>query len=128
MFLVEAGELRVDELRRAPPPPPGAEAAPSGRVVLWADPPAGARLELVRSFELGPGCVLGATDFYLGRAHRTIAACASPEARVLELSREALRRMAAEAPEALNLLQAVVMRLNASDLAAAAEMVAGAEP
>jgi SulP family sulfate permease len=129
MFLVEAGELRVDELRRTPPPPPGAGAAPaSGRVALWADPPAGARLELVRSFELGPGCVLGATDFYLGRAHRTVAACASPEARVLELSREALRRMAAEAPAALNLLQAVVMRLNASDLAAAAEMAAGAEP
>lgn len=43
--------------------------------------------QLARSYELGPGCVLGSTDFYLARPHGTRAVCRSPVARVLRISR-----------------------------------------
>jgi len=79
----------------------------------------------VRSFELGPGCVAGSTDFYLARPHRTRAVCASVACRVLRVSRHAMKKMASEAPAALNVLQMAVMRLNTSDLAAAADVAAG---
>lgn len=78
----------------------------------------------VRSFELGPGCVIGSTDFYLARAHVTRAVCASVACRILRLSRSAMARMALEAPAALNVLQLAIMRANSSDLSSAADAAA----
>jgi len=78
----------------------------------------------VRSFVLGPGCVIGSTDFYLARPHGTRAACASVACRILRLSRSAMARMAQEAPAALNVLQLAIMRANSSDLSSAADAAA----
>ena len=89
---------------------PRLERSPTGRHLL------------ARSYELGPGCVAGSTDFYLARPHLTQAVCSSPLARVLRLSRTAMQRMASESPQALNVLQMIVMRANTLDLAAAAAM------
>ena len=75
----------------------------------------------IRSFELGPGCVGGSTDFFLARPHSTHAICASVACRVLRFSKESMSRMASEAPAALNVLQLCIMRLNSSDLFSAAE-------
>lgn len=106
LFLVERGVIRVDQLVR------GEEGE------------GGARSVRIRSFELGPGCVAGSTDFYLARPHGTRAVCASVACRVLRLSRAAMARMAAEAPAALNVLQMAVMRANSSDLSTAADAAA----
>lgn len=54
---------------------------------------------LARSYELGPGCVVGSTDFYLARPHGSRAVCRSPVARVLRFSRASMERMAAEVPQ-----------------------------
>ena len=59
----------------------------------------GRRMVLARSYELGPGCVVGTTDFYLARPHGTRAVCRSSVARVLRFSRAALERLGAEAPQ-----------------------------
>lgn len=77
---------------------------------------------LARSYELGPGCVVGSTDFYLGRPHGTRAVCRSAMARCLRVTRAAMERMAVEAPAALNALQVVITRCNTQDLAQAAAM------
>lgn len=45
------------------------------------------RRVLARSYECGPGCVVGSTDFYLARPHGTRAVCRSAVARVLRVSR-----------------------------------------
>ena len=47
----------------------------------------GGRRLLARSYELGPGCVVGSTDFYLARPHGTRAVCRSAVARALCVSR-----------------------------------------
>lgn len=47
----------------------------------------GGRRLLARSYELGPGCVVGSTDFYLARPHGTRAVCRSAVARALRVSR-----------------------------------------
>lgn len=60
---------------------------------------AGRRMVLARSYELGPGCVVGTTDFYLARPHGTRAVCRSSVARVLRFSRPVLERLGAEAPQ-----------------------------
>ena len=60
----------------------------------------------VRVFEFGPGCAAGVVDCYLHRARSSSAYVgAGGGCRCLRLSREALGRMAAEAPDALHLLQ-----------------------
>ncbi len=61
---------------------------------------------MFRSFELGPGCIAGSTDFYLARPHATRAFCISGSCVVLGLSREAATQVAEHAPKALNVLQA----------------------
>jgi len=78
----------------------------------------------VRSFELGPGCVIGSTDFYLARPHGTRAACASVISRIIRLSRSGMMSMAQEAPAALNVLQLAIMRANSIDLSVAADTAA----
>ena len=117
LFIIEQGAVRVDAyqlqatgLEDSAPgaPAPGAGGSPGGRV-------------RVRSFELGPGCVSGATDFVLGRPHGTRALCCSPSCQLLCLSRDALARLAAEAPAALSVLQLVILRANTIDLVFAAE-------
>lgn len=45
------------------------------------------RRVLARSYECGPGCVVGSTDFYLARPHGTRAVCRSAVSRVLRVSR-----------------------------------------
>jgi sulfate permease, SulP family len=76
---------------------------------------------LVRSWELGAGCVAGATSFYLsGKRHSSAAMVLSERARVLRLEWKGMEEMAKKAPEALNVLQLFAMRANTSDLAAAA--------
>jgi CRP-like cAMP-binding protein len=75
----------------------------------------------IRSFELGPGCVGGSTDFYLARPHSTHAVCASVACRVLRISKRSMQRMAGESPMSLIVLQLAIMRLNSSDLFSAAE-------
>lgn len=155
----------------------GGAGSPSSSLV--PDRTVGGRCVLARSFELGPGCVVGSTDFYLARPHATRALCRSPTALVLRVTRSgahvlcvcrvcgkgggdvppfafcssivglllrpgtlraaelgvslvpitlappfpsaAMARMAAEAPQALNVLQAAVMRANTLDLSQAAE-------
>lgn len=42
---------------------------------------------LARSYDCGPGCVAGSTDFYLARPHGTRAVCRSAVARVLRVPR-----------------------------------------
>lgn len=61
----------------------------------------------VRLFEFGPGCAAGVVDCYLHRPRSSSAyvSAGGGGCRCLRLSREALGRMAAEAPEALHLLQ-----------------------
>ena len=72
----------------------------------------------VRVFEFGPGSIAGVVDFYLCRPRSSSASVASLGAagggggaggsgacRVLRLTRDALGRMAAEAPAALHILQ-----------------------
>jgi hypothetical protein len=81
---------------------------------------------LVRSWELGAGCVAGATSFYLsGKRHSSAAMVLSERARVLRLEWKGMEEMAKKAPEALNVLQLFAMRANTSDLAAAAAAGAG---
>lgn len=75
-----------------------------------------------RSFELGPGCVAGSTDFFLARPHGSQAVCSSPVARVLALTRQGLTRLAAEVPQVLAVLQVIIMRANTLDLTVAAEV------
>jgi SulP family sulfate permease len=138
LFVVEKGTLRVDQYRPASEAEDAAAlaaareaaAGAAGGAVPWAEAEVrggagpGGRAVRVRSFELGPGCVAGTTDFYLARPHGTQAVCATHACRVLWLSRHAMQRMAAEAPAALNVLQLVVMRANSSDLSAAADAAA----
>lgn len=76
--------------------------------------------KLIRSFELGPGCIGGSTDFYLARLHSTHAVCASVACRVLRISKRSMQRMASESPMCLAVLQLIAMRLNSSDLFTAA--------
>lgn len=73
-----------------------------------------------RTFELGPGCLGGSTDFFLGRPHSTQAYCSSTTCRVLVVSRTGIQKMAQEAPhQVLTSLLLVVMRQNLQDLNAA---------
>jgi hypothetical protein len=98
-----------------------------------------------RVFEFGPGCVAGAVDFYLHRSRSSTAAISSSSSsaaastggrgsssggscRVLQLTREALGRMAVEAPAALHVLQAVVLRAKCMDLGTAAELAVAGRP
>ena len=125
LFLVERGVIRVDQFMRVKTTAShidGVERLHEGATrVVHTDNMESIR---VRSFELGPGCVAGSTDFYLARPHSTMAVCASVASRVLRLSRSAMARMAAEAPAALNVLQMAIMRANSSDLSAAADAAA----
>ena len=85
-----------------------------------------------RVFEFGPGCIAAAVDFYLNRPRSSSATVSggngnggsgsSGTCQVLVLTREALGRMAAEAPAALHVLQAVTLRAKCLDLGAAAEL------
>lgn len=75
----------------------------------------------VRTFELGPGCLGGSTDFFLGRSHSTQAYCSSTTCRVLVVSKSGIQKMATEAPhQVLTSLLLVVMRQNLRDLSIAA--------
>ncbi|KFM27903.1 Uncharacterized protein C24H6.11c [Auxenochlorella protothecoides] len=114
MFIVEKGSLRVDQHRF------GAAAAADRA----EDPDAGvvSAEAAGRSFELGPGCVAGSTDFFLARPHGSQAVCSSPVARVLALTRQGLTRLAAEVPQVLAVLQVIIMRANTLDLTVAAEV------
>ncbi|PRW58874.1 sulfate transporter [Chlorella sorokiniana] len=83
----------------------------------------------VRLFEFGPGCIAGAVDFYLRRTRSSTATVSnagvgagSASCHVLRITREALGRMAVEAPGALHVLQAVVLRAKCLDLGTAAEL------
>lgn len=75
----------------------------------------------VRTFELGPGCLGGSTDFFLGRPHSTQAYCSSTSCRVLVVSNTGIQNMAKNAPhQVLTSLLLVVMRQNLRDLNVAA--------
>lgn len=75
----------------------------------------------VRTFELGPGCLGGSTDFFLGRPHSTQAYCSSTTCRVLVVSNTGIQNMATDAPHnVLTSLLLVVMRQNLRDLNIAA--------
>ncbi|KAI8107618.1 hypothetical protein M9435_002646 [Picochlorum sp. BPE23] len=129
MIIVERGIIRVDQFR-------------DPRDVIWGKTDTDATLpsdayfatweenrgvtlphgeKPIRSFELGPGCVGGSTDFHLARPHSTHAVCASIACRVLRISKKSMQRMAKESPHALVALQMIIMRLNSSDLFAAAD-------
>ena len=126
LFLVERGVIRVDQLvpidteEEEEVERGGGGGGGDGSVQRYALP----SVKKIRSFELGPGCVAGSTDFYLARPHGTRAVCASVACRILRLSRTAMARMAVEAPAALNVLQMAIMRANSSDLSTAADAVA----
>ena len=77
--------------------------------------------KMVRSYELGSGCLAGTTDFFLGGVHATRCRCVSDSAWVMHLDHQGLQNAAMEAPTALNALQLAIMRSNSSDLIAAAE-------
>jgi CRP-like cAMP-binding protein len=111
LYLVERGVIRVDQFKRIIEEERQREN--TSQFLNYNVP--------VRSFELGPGCVIGSTDFYLARPHGTRAVCASISCRILRLSRSAMARMAQEAPAALNVLQLAIMRANSSDLSTAAD-------
>lgn len=81
---------------------------------------------VVSTHEHGPGCVVGALDLYLHRPRASLAVVVSQGgARLFRLSNARLATLAAEAPQALNLIQAVLMRAVCRDLAVAMEMAAG---
>ena len=139
MYIVERGVLRVDELRRVEE----GDYAPSRRLASVRSTSHGTSFsglrqsavpsltspndkhqgqwKLLRSYELGAGCLAGTTDFFLGGVHATRCRCVSGSARVMRLDRQGIKRAAAEAPAALNALQLAIMRANSSDLVAAAE-------
>jgi MFS superfamily sulfate permease-like transporter/CRP-like cAMP-binding protein len=122
LYLVERGVIRVDQFRRRGE---GEEQEREREESNNANSIYHSSVNVpVRSFELGPGCVIGSTDFYLARPHGTRAVCASVACRVLRLSRSAMSRMAHEAPAALNVLQLAIMRANSSDLSTAADAAA----
>ena len=54
---------------------------------IKTQPPTIALPTPARSYECGPGCVVGSTDFYLARPHGTRAVCRSSVARVLRVTR-----------------------------------------
>eukprot|EP00887_Chlorella_sp_A99_P005390 scaffold1.g5390.t1 len=120
-FIIEKGSLRMDEyaaepalsFQASPHAGEGEDGAPRGGRLVRSR--SGRRVR-VQSFELGPGCVAGSTDFYLARPHGTRAVCTSAGTRLLRVSREAVARLAADNPEALNVLQLCVMRANTLDL------------
>lgn len=91
----------------------------------------GRRMVLARSYELGPGCVVGTTDFYLARPHGTRAVCRSSVARVLRFSRAALERLGAEAPQVGGVHSVagwcIILWLGLSDCLAVASEDLGAE-
>ncbi|KAL4859503.1 putative vacuolar membrane protein [Chlorella vulgaris] len=120
MFIIEKGAIRVDEFISVTGPAPATTTSRGAASLL--DRSGSGRRVLSRSFELGPGCVVGSTDFYLSRPHGTRAVCRSAVARVLRLTRSAMESMAADAPQALNVLQVAVMRANTLDLSKAAEL------
>lgn len=126
----DVGEGKVEDVEAGPGGQRASHDGPWGATPPlegeWPARRGGQRRLRVRSFELGPGCVAGSTDFYLARPHGTRAVCASVACRVLRLSRHAMMRMAAEAPVALNILQMAIMRLNSSDLSTAADAAAAA--
>ena len=97
----------------------------------------------VRTFEFGSSTLLGAVDFFLAQAssrqspagtagltyqgclppssaqpHTSKVTCLTPLCRVLSLPRQAVASLAAEAPEALHVLQFVVLRAKFLDLSA----------
>lgn len=132
LYVVEKGVIRVDQFKLV-----GNEdgrghlhgvirssGRPNGGLANGGGAHANKYSVKVRSFELGPGCVAGSTDFYLARPHGTRAVCASGACRMLWLSRAAMAKMAIEAPAALNVLQMAIMRANSSDLSAAADAAA----
>ncbi|KAL4426414.1 hypothetical protein ABPG77_004708 [Micractinium sp. CCAP 211/92] len=143
LFIIEKGTIRVDEFiheaassaERQEDNPAADTAGPqqadarqarrtaalkSASAASLPDRVGAGRRVLARSYECGPGCVVGSTDFYLARPHGTRAVCRSAVARVLRVSRSAMERMAAEVPQALNVLQLAVMRANTLDLFQAA--------
>ncbi|GAB4817875.1 hypothetical protein N2152v2_004921 [Parachlorella kessleri] len=77
---------------------------------------------VVSTHEYGPGCVVGALDLYLQRPRASTALATSQGgAKLLRLSSAKLAALAGEAPAALNLVQAVLMRAICRDLAVAME-------
>ena len=84
---------QVDEYVHAAPGDDDHSSGGSGGGGSGGDPAApmrrgaSGRRVLARSYELGPGCVAGSTDFYLSRPHSTRAVCRSAVARVLRVSR-----------------------------------------
>lgn len=59
----------------------------------------------LRAKEYGPGCFVGACDFYLARASTCTARCCSQSCRLMQLTRPAFQRLMAEAPAAFGVLQ-----------------------
>lgn len=122
MFILEKGSIRVTQHRSGLTS--DVYAVQEQQATSDIDEPSSAASEYptYRSFELGPGCVGGSTDFFLARQHRTQAVCSSPVARVLCLSRQSLGQLAAEVPQVLAVLELVIMRANTLDLTVAAEL------
>ncbi len=73
--------------------------------------------------EFGPGCIVGAVDFYLQRPRAARALCVSPVLRVMCLSSSAFEQLSSRAPEALNLLQFVAMRSVCLNMSLALEVL-----
>ncbi|KAI3438511.1 hypothetical protein D9Q98_000939 [Chlorella vulgaris] len=128
-WIIEQGRVTVEQLV--------AGGGGGGATAAAADQQADSgrqRRGSVRVFVFGPGSIAGVVDVFLHRTRSSSAVVGSGgggdggggdgSCRALQISREALGRMAMEAPAALHFLQAVVMRAKILDLGTAADMVA----
>ncbi len=77
-------------------------------------------------YEYGAGCVVGKLDLFLRRPRISTAFALPPRGcRLLCLSSDRLAALAEEAPGALNLLQALLLRASCRDLAVSLERGGG---
>ncbi|PSC75492.1 Sulfate Permease Family [Micractinium conductrix] len=117
LFIVEQGRLVVEQ--RVMQPGVGGEPPAAAAVAAAAAAAAAAG----GCYARGDGLpAAGSSGGSLGAAGGGGGAGGSGACRVLRLTRDALGRMAAEAPAALHILQAVVLRANCLDLGTAAEL------
>ncbi|KAJ9523513.1 hypothetical protein QJQ45_007217 [Haematococcus lacustris] len=78
---------------------------------------------LSRTSQYGPGCLVGANEFYLSRPAAATATCTSPSCILLCLARDKFEALLTTAPAALNLLMWIAMRSTCLELSTALDLM-----
>ncbi|GFH27095.1 putative sulfate transporter, partial [Haematococcus lacustris] len=81
------------------------------------------QLNKLGTSQYGPGCLVGANEFYLSRPAAATATCTSPSCILLCLARDKFEALLTTAPAALNLLMWIAMRSTCLELSTALDLM-----